>query len=231
MILKNQVVVIAGASTGIGRALTIGFCGDGAMVVALARSKDKLEEMSEGVRAKGGIVLPIVCDVTDESQVVKAVKRAVEEFGRIDALVITASQVVSCPVIDCTLEDWDRLFTVNCRGTFLLCKTVLPIMRSQGRGRIVIYSSGAARGRKPKEAIYSATKAAQIAFARVLSREEVNHNILVNVITPGRTRTPMNPDAEQKPEVHIETTKYLATLPDGGPTGRVWQLMKEVEDI
>lgn len=227
----DLVVLIAGASTGIGRALAIGFSQERATVVALARSKEKLEELAATIRAEMGTVLPLACDVSDEAQVTAAVERTIREFGRLDALVVTASQIVSRPVIECTVADWDRLFAVNCRGTFLLCRAVLPVMRSQGRGRIVIYSSGAARGRKVREAIYSATKAAQIAFARVLSREEADHGILVNVIVPGRTRTPMIPDGEQEPEVHLETTIYLTTLPDDGPTGRVWKLMEEVTDI
>jgi len=229
MKMEGQVAVIAGASTGIGRAVAKGFAGEGASVVVLARSADKLEKLAEEIRSDNGTVFPVTCDVSDEAQVKSAYEKVLGEFGKIDALVVTASLLVSRPVSECTVEDWDRLFATNCRGTFLLSREVLPVMRSQGRGRIVLYSSGAAWGYKPHESIYSATKGAQVAFARVLSREEAENGILVNVIVPGRTRTPMNPDGEQEPEVHLETTLWLATLPDDGPTGRIWQLMKEVK--
>ncbi|MCK4967348.1 SDR family NAD(P)-dependent oxidoreductase, partial [bacterium] len=154
--MENQVALISGASTGIGRAIAKGFAREGAKLAIIARSTDKLEKLAEEIRAEGGTVTPITCDISDEAQVKAAVKKTMDEYGRIDALVTTASLLVTSPVIDSTVEDWDRLFATNSRGTFLICRELLPIMRSQGRGRIVIYSSGAAWGYKLNEAIYSA---------------------------------------------------------------------------
>lgn len=231
MRLKGRIVVIVGASSGIGWALTLGFAREGANVAALARSKEKLDRLANTIRAAGGRALPVACDISDESQVASAVKAILNEFGGIDALLITASQKVECPIAECTVADWDRLFAVNCRGTFLVCRAVLPTMRAQGHGRIVIFSSEAVKGRKPGVAIYSATKAAQISFARALSLEESDNGILVNVQLPSNTHTPMNPAGKRRPEEHLETAIWLATLPRGGPTGRVWRLMEEVRDL
>lgn len=231
--LTGQVVLVTGASRGIGRAFARGFAADGANVVAFARSENDLLETTQGDTAH---FLAIVGDVTAEADVDRLVAAAHHRFGRIDVLVNNAglsngSELLARPFFG----DWAEVIRVNLLGLALCTHRVLPGMIERGYGRVINVVSRVAEFPFPRMSAYAASKAGVMSFTRARAAEvgpAQYPDILVNALIPGLTKTAMtrnNRDhaALQDPDVVYPHTRFLVTLPAGGPHGRVFWNSKE----
>lgn len=187
MRLKDRVAVITGAGQGIGRAYALGFAAEGARVAVADLNAERAAAVSEEVRAAGGAALPVTVDVADAASVRAMVDAVVAAFGAVDILVNNAavfSALRMKPFEEIDGEEWDRVFAVNARGTFLCCQAVAPVMRARGYGRIVNVSSSVVMTGRPHYAHYVASKGAVFALTHALATELGGDGITVNAIAP-----------------------------------------------
>lgn len=189
MRLKDKVTLITGASRGIGRASAIALAKEGATVVAVARTQKDLDALVGEIEAAGGKAKAVVADVTDSAQVKKSVDDTVAELGRIDILVNNAGMGGYRPFLEWTEEDYDKIMATNTKSTWLYCKDVIPHMLEAGGGQIINVASVAGLQGYPSEAIYCASKFAQVALTQALDREFFERNIKVTAICPGGVET------------------------------------------
>jgi NADP-dependent 3-hydroxy acid dehydrogenase YdfG len=187
--LCQRVVVVTGASSGIGEATAIALAAEGAKVVAVARRSDRLEALAEKIRAQGGTLQPMTADVADEAQIRDVVAKTQEQFGRIDSLINNAGVMLLGPIDGANTEDWRRMIDVNLLGLMYATHAVLPIMKSQKTGHIINVSSVAGRTIAPYGAVYSATKFAVGAFSESLRQQVYQDNIRVTIVEPGVVAT------------------------------------------
>jgi len=193
MILKDRVAIITGARLGIGRALALGFAGEGAhIVINDIQNEDASKEVISQVRNMERKALHVQGDVALEDDVKKVVSATLDTFGRIDILVNNAGLrtiaylgVENCPVLDLEVKDWDRIIAVNLRGLFLMSKAVLPQMVEQKRGSVINISSGAGLDGVPGKSAYCASKHGLEGFTKALAGEVKDSHIRVNALAPG----------------------------------------------
>jgi NAD(P)-dependent dehydrogenase (short-subunit alcohol dehydrogenase family) len=188
---KDRVLIVTGGGAGIGRAVALLFAADGAIVVVLDWNAAAGNETLQLIEQSGGRGLFIEADVSSGASVKSAVAKAVERFGRIDILFANAAIQIIRPVDQMTEEEWDRLMRVNLGGTFLCCKEVIPVMRRQKSGCIVITTSGHAFHSYEGYPGYAATKGGQLAFMRAAALDCAADGIRVNCVSPGATETEM----------------------------------------
>lgn len=225
--LADRVIVITGAASGLGRAWVQGFVADGATVVAAdidAKGLDALR-VSAPQRLHG-----IVTDVSDADQVRRMVAFALERCGRIDGLFNNAGIGLNRSLEEAPEGHFERHVAVHLFGCIYGMRAVLPVMRAQGYGRIINTVSRSAANDQPRMGAYAAAKAGMWAASRTQARELAGTDILVNMLIPGPTNTAIwgrdRPEL-QAPEVSYPTARMLATLPAGGPAGKVFWNEKE----
>jgi 3-oxoacyl-[acyl-carrier protein] reductase len=191
MKLKDKVTIITGGGTGIGKAITLAFAAEGAVVVVVARTLSRLEEVAKAVRAKGGKARAIQTDISDHEQVKRMVAQTMNEFGQIDILVNNAALGTfnNADVVDMNLDNWHNLLAVNLTGAMLCSREVLKDMIPRRSGNIVNISSVAGISGVPKESPYSISKWGLIGFTETLAIEAGKFGIRVNCLSPGATRT------------------------------------------
>lgn len=209
-----KTVLITGASRGIGAATARRFAQAGYQVVVnYYKSEEKALALCEEL---GECAFPFRCDVSDPAQVEAMVNAAMERFGRIDALVCNAGveQLPAGLAQDISIEEWNRVFSVNVNGVFYAVRSVLPHMVRAQYGRIITISSMWGQVGGACESCYSATKGAVIAFGKALAKEVGLSHITVNSIAPGVINTDM------MSHVDAETTAWLA---DEAALGRIGQ--------
>lgn len=190
--LAGRAVIVTGGATGIGAAYVTGLAAAGADVVAADLSAvrdDGAATAGEAAAAGGGRALFSAVDVTDERDLARLVALAQREFGGVDALVNNAAVYGALgakrPLQELTPAEWDRVLTVNVRGTWQAIKAVVPVMSARGGGRVVNISSVVARTGAPGFAHYVASKAAVEGLTRAAARELGGMGITVNAVAPG----------------------------------------------
>lgn len=182
----NQVVVITGGARGIGAAIAKAFFRQGAKVALLDQNGEACEEYAHTLDATGENVRAYQVDVTDPAAVQATVDQVMGQFQRIDVLVNNAGIIHQVPIEEKPVDEFERIIKVNLTGAFILCKTIIPIMKQQGRGKIVNMASLAARTGRPGVAVdYAASKAGLVAMTQTLAREVGPSGIYVNAIAPG----------------------------------------------
>jgi NAD(P)-dependent dehydrogenase (short-subunit alcohol dehydrogenase family) len=191
---QDQVIIVTGASQGIGRSIAEACARQGASVVLAARTAAKLEMAVEGIRAHGGEALAIATDVTDEAQVAHLVERTLQQYGRIDGLVNSAGIAPLAAVTATSLEMWQTTMDINVTGTFLCCRAVWTPMAERGGGAILNISSGAGKRAHADWVAYCASKWAVMGLTESLALEGFPLGIRVNALCPGPTATPMRHD-------------------------------------
>lgn len=189
--LRGRVAIVTGASKGIGRATVRMLAEHGADVVGVARSADDSADgtLGEQVEALGGRYVHVVGDVKEEATARQAVASAVDGFGRVDVLVNNAGVGYYADFTDCTVDDYDEIMTTNMRSTFLFTSAVVPLMKGQGSGLIMQVASQAGIRGFTREAIYCASKHAQVGFTRALRQELQPFGIKVGVVCPAGVAT------------------------------------------
>ncbi|MFQ5816409.1 MAG: SDR family oxidoreductase [Terriglobia bacterium] len=192
MRLQDQVVVITGASSGIGAAIARVFAAEGARLVLAARSEEKLNELAQTLGVAAGQVLVVPTDVRQPEQVRRLVGRTVEEFGTVDVLVNNAGIGMYAPYEQVIWKHFCEMWEVNFFGAAYAMREVVPIMKQRGRGTIVNISSVAGRIPLPFMASYCATKFALNALSDGVRMELARDSIRVVLICPGRVRTPFH---------------------------------------
>ena len=183
----SKVILITGASSGIGAATARRLAEAGHLIVAGARRTDRLAELADDVRAAGGALDACPLDVTDLASVQAFVAAALDRHGRVDVLVNNAGVMPLSPIADLRVDEWEQMIDVNLRGTLYGIAAVLPSMREQGEGHIVNVSSVSGQRVDPTAAVYSATKFAVRALSEGLRQE--SRDIRVTMVSPGFTRT------------------------------------------
>ncbi len=191
MKLKDKVAIITGGATGIGKAISFAFAREGAALALVARNLPRLEETTKAIEAKGGKAIAIQADLTDHEQIKKMVARVIDEYDHIDILVNNAAQGTynNADVVDMALDEWYLSMNTNLTAPMLCAKEVLKYMVPRRSGNIVNVSSVAGLSGVPKESPYAATKWGLIGLTETLAIEAGPHNIRVNCISPGATRT------------------------------------------
>lgn len=188
--LTDKVVIITGASSGIGRAAALAMAERGARLSLLARSERALAKISSEAKLAGARkVEHFVCDVRNEKEVEAAISATLTKFGRVDILINSAGLSLNGEVDGYDLDDWKTVIETNLTGTFLTCRAVLPAMKSQESGQIINISSGAGRNGIKQMAAYCASKFGVIGFTESLALEVRSHNIRVSVLLPGSVAT------------------------------------------
>ncbi|MBI3743284.1 MAG: SDR family oxidoreductase [Chloroflexi bacterium] len=189
--LAGKACIVTGASSGIGLAIVKRLAQDGANVVMLARSSEKLEAVRRATAAQAGQRIPLATDVTDERQVREAIEKTIERFGRIDVLVNAAGAAYFQPITETSTAQWDQVLDTNLKAVFLACKYAVPAMLAEGRGDIVNIGSIAAHQGFENSTAYCASKHGLLGFGRALALEVRKKGLRVVTITPGSVDTPL----------------------------------------
>lgn len=206
--LTGKVAVITGASSGNGALAAKAYAESGADVALLARRKEKLDTVAEGIRSLGRRALSVQCDVTDEENVKKAVQEVIGTFGKIDILLNNAGIAVRGGVHTLTEEDWDRSMDTNVKSAFLMSKYVVPHMIEKSYGKIINISSVDAVIADKDDLFvrhgYNASKAALLGLTHGMACSYGRYNITVNAIGPGLFKTEMTENSLFKSEAFLQ---------------------------
>ena len=189
--LNDNVAIVTGAGSGIGRSTAEFFAEQGAKVVVAERNKVSGEETTARILDAGGNALFCQTDVSSASQVEAMVTKAIEHFGRLDILVNNAAIQILSQLAETTEEDWDRINSVNLKGPFLTMKYAIPVMKRVGGGTIINIASVLGLVADPDLAAYCAAKGGLISLTRVAALTYGPDGIRVNCICPGDVETPL----------------------------------------
>ena len=187
--LAGKVALITGASAGIGRASALALAQEGANLVITARRQARLEELVQAVQQAGGKAVSVVGDAAVEETAQRCVAAAMQTFGRLDILINNVGVGNYKNLVDTSAAEYDEMMAANVRSTFLFTRHAVPVMIKQGSGTILMISSMAGIYGFAGEAVYCATKFAQVGFAQALDKELRPHGIKVGVICPGGVKT------------------------------------------
>jgi NAD(P)-dependent dehydrogenase (short-subunit alcohol dehydrogenase family) len=240
--LTDRVVIVTGASRGIGKGLALGLAARGAAVVCAARTETEqpgglpgsVQATAREITAAGGRALAVRCDIGVEADLAALIDRTVEVFGRLDVLVNNAMAPTRSPVADATVAMWDESMTTNVRSLFVVCQLALPHLSEQG-GSIINMSSGAADPASTPFlpagfAIYATAKAALERFSTAIAPEFAERGIAVNALRPGAVKTEMavhelGEDHDwtgwTTPDAVVPAVAYLAAQRGDGLTGQI----------
>jgi len=186
MNFENRTVLVTGAAGAIGRAIASASCERGAKVFITDLYQNAVDAAVREISACGGACQGRSADVTKGEDVAAVVSAASEAFaGRIDVLINVAGLTGQGKVEDITEDEWDEIFAVNCKGTFFFIRSVVPIMKANGSGKIVNFSSKSGKTGSALLSHYSAAKAAIIGLTQALAHELAEHGITVNCLCPG----------------------------------------------
>jgi 3-oxoacyl-[acyl-carrier protein] reductase len=191
--ISNKVVIVTGASKGIGRVIAETFAKEGVRLSLWDIDFEELLVVADAISTQSG-EKPVVikCDVSSENDVNEAVKITIEKYGTIDVLIANAGILNASKILETTAERWDEVFDVNTKGPFLCAKAVAPYLKSKNSGRIIFASSFAAIVPSVGSAAYAASKSAVVSLTRVLAAELGPWNITVNAYAPGMIPTNMS---------------------------------------
>ena len=232
--IDNKIVLITGASSGIGEATARALAAAGAVVVLGARRTDRLELLAQDIAAAGGRAIYRSLDVTSRDSAQSFADAAVQEFGRIDVIINNAGIMPLSPMASLKVDEWDQMIDVNIKGVLHGIAAVLPVMNRQGSGQIINISSIGGLAVSPTAAVYCATKYAVRAISDGLRQE--NDKLRVTCIYPGVVESELantitDPVAAQamesyrqialKPEAIAQAILHVIGQPDGVDTSDI----------
>ena len=194
--LKDRIAVVTGASRGIGRAAALALAGEGAHVIAFARTQGGLDDLDDAIRAGGGTATLVPADLKDMPALDRLGGALAERFGRVDILVGNGAILGPlAPINHVSPKEWDEVLAVNVTANWRLVRSLDPLLRRSDAGRVVFVGSGASWKCNAYWGPYSVSKAALDAIARTYAAETETTAIRVNVFNPGATRTRMRAQA------------------------------------
>ena len=212
--LKGRVVVVSGASSGLGAQMAKGYAKQGADLVITARRIERLEKLAEEIRQMGVKCLPIKCDVTNVEDVNNAAKKAEEEFGKVDVLVNCAGSAKNNGVLNMTDGEWQFTIDTDLTSVFYVTRAFANIMKKNNYGRIINIASmyGLVGNSAMDTVAYHSSKGGVVNFTRAVAAELAKYNITCNAICPGYFATELTEDTLKTEEF----TNYMkATVPLG----------------
>ncbi|MCU0541999.1 MAG: SDR family oxidoreductase [Oscillatoriaceae cyanobacterium Prado104] len=214
MQVANKVAAVTGAGSGIGKAAAQLLARSGAKVAAMGRTEAELTEVVGSIASSGGEAIAVTADISVAEQMQTAMDRIADKWGRLDIVFANAGiNGVWAPIEQLEPHEWDKTINVNLTGTFLTVKYAVPYLKKQG-GSVIVTSSinGTRVFSNTGATAYSCTKAAQVAFTKMLALELADDRIRVNVICPGAITTAIDENTEQR---NLESVKQPVTYPEG----------------
>ncbi|MEV5708120.1 SDR family oxidoreductase [Actinoallomurus sp. NPDC052274] len=209
--ISGKVVAITGASSGIGEATARLLAERGAAVVLGARRTERLDELAQDIRGRGGRAIACATDVTRRADLEGLVGRAVAEFGRLDVLVGNAGISRLGPVADLDVDGWSAMIDVNLRGVLYGVAAALPVFRRQGRGHLVTTVSTSGLKIVPTQAVYAATKNAVRTLLEALRQESTDGVLRTTAVSPGFVNTELT-DSIEDPRVREQARRTMDEL-------------------
>jgi 3-oxoacyl-[acyl-carrier protein] reductase len=209
--LTGKVAIVTGASAGIGRASALALAAEGAKIVITARRQERLDALAAEINAMNTQAFAVAGDANDEATAKRCVETALKEAGRIDILLNNTGMGNYKNLVDTSLEEYDELMNTNMRTTFIFTRQVVPQMLLQKHGTILMISSMAGLYGFANQAVYCATKFAQVGFAQSLDKELRPSGIKVGVICPGGVKTEFAIGAGRTEESVAQSTMLEAT--------------------
>ena len=190
--LDGKKALVFGGTSGLGKSIALGLAEAGADVVPVSRRAEGVAKTAAEIRALGRNTIELTADVTRREDVQRVADAVVKEMKRIDILVNSAGMTKRIPSLECSDEDWDRILSVNVKGTWLACQIVGRVMREQQYGRIINIASIGSFQSLHEAAPYCASKGAVAMLTKALGAEWTKYTIAVNAIGPGVFETPLN---------------------------------------
>ncbi len=191
--VQNEVAIVTGASSGLGRHFARVLAASGAKVALCARRREKLDDLAAEIRSSGGTALPVELDVTDGASVSAAIDRAADGLGPVTILINNAGLAVDKPLLDTSDEEWDLVLDTNLKGAWMMARETARHMIAEGaEGKMVNIVSILGVTATPRVHGYAASKAGLIHLTRTLALELARHDIRVNAIAPGYVETDLN---------------------------------------
>ncbi|MGB9337182.1 MAG: SDR family oxidoreductase [Candidatus Acidiferrales bacterium] len=229
--IEGKVVVITGASSGLGEATARFLAAQGASVVLGARREERIRALAEELTNRGGKAVAIKTDVTHREQVQALVDEAVQTYGRIDVMINNAGLMPQSPLERLKIDDWDRMIDVNIKGVLYGIAAALPYMKQQKAGHIINVSSVAGHKVRPGGVVYSATKHAVRVISEGLRQEVKPYNIRTTVISPGAVDTEL-PNSVTEPDIAANIRKlYELAIPAESFARAVAFAMSQPDDV
>lgn len=214
MKLDGKVALVTGAGSGIGKAAALLLAKEGAKIGVLGRTEEELQEVAKEIEQLGSQGIVLVADISEPKEMQDAVKQIVNRWGRLDIVFANAGiNGVWAPLEDLTPEDWDKTLDINLKGTFLTVKYAVPHLKKEG-GSVIVTSSvnGTRKFSNTGATAYSCSKAAQVAFTKMVALELAKHKIRVNVICPGAIESEIEENTTKR---NIESEKEPVIFPEG----------------
>ncbi len=211
--LDGKIAIVTGGAGGIGEALAMGLGMHGATVVVSSRNQEAIEKVAQKITTdSGNEAVAIVSDVTDEGSVERLIDTVVKKYGKLDILVNAMGMNIKRDAMEYPMEDWDKIFEVNVKGTMIACKFAARAMKEQGGAIVNLSSVRGIRGYTGGNTGYCATKGAVELITKALALEWAPHNIRVNALGPALVITPGTKHIAENPEL---AKKYAAMIPLG----------------
>ncbi|MCH7474413.1 MAG: SDR family oxidoreductase [Gemmatimonadetes bacterium] len=225
MLLQDSRAVVTGGGRGIGAAVARALAEAGASVVVASRTESDIEQLASKLRAEGHQAWSVVCDVSDPQSIRELAISATDRLERVDILVNAAGIASSAPLHKLTLEDWNRVISVNATGTFLCTQAFISGMVERKWGRVVNVASVAGLTGSRYIAAYSASKHAVIGFTRCAAAEVAQHGVTVNAVCPGFVDTDMTAESLDRivESTGISRDEALAAILDTTPQRRLFE--------
>jgi NADP-dependent 3-hydroxy acid dehydrogenase YdfG len=209
--IKDKVIVITGASSGMGEAAARHLAANGAKIVMAARRTDRIEAIADELTKQGKEAIAVATDVTKLDDVHALITSAVDRFGRVDVLINNAGVMPLSRLDQCNVDEWNQMIDVNFRGVLHGIAAVLPYMKEQKSGHIINTASVAAHLIFPSSAVYSATKFAVRALTEGLRQETAALNIRVTLVSPGAVKTELLEHISDK-DVQAANREYVENV-------------------
>jgi NADP-dependent 3-hydroxy acid dehydrogenase YdfG len=229
--IAGKVVVITGASSGLGEATARRLSAEGATVVLGARRTERIQALADELNGGGGKALAVPTDVTHADQVKPLVDAAVQTYGRVDVMINNAGLMPHSPLERLKIDDWNRTIDVNIKGVLYGIAAALPYMKQQKAGHIINVSSLAGHKVRPGSAVYAATKTAVLVISEGLRQEVKPYNIRTTVISPGAVVTEL-PTSITEPDIAENVRKlYEIAIPADSFARAVAFAMSQPDDV
>jgi NAD(P)-dependent dehydrogenase (short-subunit alcohol dehydrogenase family) len=212
--VKEKVALVTGAGSGIGKAAALLLAKEGAKVVAIGRTEDKLQQAVGEIQLHGGEAIFVLADVSQSEEMKRAVEKTIAQYHHLDIVFANAGiNGVAAPIEEIEAQEWEQTLDVNLKGTFLTLKHAIPYLKRQGGSVIITASTNGTRVFSLGGlAAYSSSKAGQVAFTKMAALELAKHQIRVNVICPGAIES----DIEDSMEIrNIEEAEEPAKFANG----------------